>query len=68
MDRNSGVWSDKRRDTGMGHQEEWRSYEKGCKEARKKGSTAIPAPFLEIVNFLNCQEKKMSLKPTVRVL
>ena len=57
-DGNSDVWSDTRRDRDMGYQEEWRRYEKGLKETRKEGSTAILRPFWEKVNFLSFQEKK----------
>ena len=67
-DRNSDVWTDTRRDRDMGYLEERRRYEKGLKERRKEGSTVILTPFLEIVNFLSCQEKNMFLKPKVRLL
>ena len=57
-DRKEDKNGDRNSDRDMGYQEEWRRYEKGLKERRKEGSTAILRPFWEKVNFLSCQEKK----------
>ena len=57
-DGNSDVWTDIRRDRDMGYQEKWRRYEKGLKEIRKDGSTAILRPFWEKVNYFSVFKKK----------